>query len=368
MRTANTRRGFTLIELLVVIAIIAVLIALLLPAVQAAREAARRSQCTNNLKQMGLALHNYIQANDTIPPVGSWSGSTSAAANGYNPKPGAGSAIPNGAVAGGLLNWSMKVRLLPYLEQVGMYNAYNTNASDLVTSANAAVYASNGTVMTSQIAMFLCPSDPNPGDARNINATYAPRPPGCTNYPTNLGVEPNLTGGMLNGPGWYLGNDTYVGKRVTLASVIDGTSNTVVFSEWIKGLSGANKPHPGAIANFTPMSGNVAADVAACLSDSPAKAYTWDFKGQNWTQQDAARGGGYWHIMPPNRRACNAANGNVSYNDIGSLIGPSAFHPGGVNMLFLDGSVKFIKDSISPQAYYGIATIAGGEVVSADAY
>jgi prepilin-type N-terminal cleavage/methylation domain-containing protein/prepilin-type processing-associated H-X9-DG protein len=367
MRTSIARRGFTLIELLVVIAIIAVLIALLLPAVQAAREAARRSQCVNNLKQMGLAIHNYIQANDTIPPTGSWAGSTAAKATaGYNPTPGGG-AIANGAVAGGLLNWGMKVRLLPYLEQVAMYNAYNTNASDLVTSGSAAAYAANGTIMSTQISMFLCPSDPNPGDSRPINATYAPRPVGCTNYPTNMGVEPNITGGYLNGPAWYLGSDTYVGKRLTLASVTDGTSNTVIASEWIKGLSGANKRHPGAIADFTPMSGNVTADVQACL-DPTGKTFSWDFKGQNWSQQDTARGGGYWHILPPNKVACNAAAGNVSYNDMGSLIGPGSFHSGGVNMLFLDGSVKFIKDSISPQAYYGIATVAGGEVVSADAY
>jgi prepilin-type N-terminal cleavage/methylation domain-containing protein/prepilin-type processing-associated H-X9-DG protein len=365
MRTSKRSGGFTLIELLVVIAIIAVLIALLLPAVQAAREAARRSQCVNNLKQIGLAVHNYIQVNDTIAPMGSWTGSVAATAQaGYNPKPGGGT-IANGTVAGGKLNWGMKVRLLPFMEQQALYSAYNTSASDLVTSGNSAAYAANGTVMATSLNTFLCPSDGNPGDSRNINALIG-RPPGCTNYPTNLGIEPPLTGGRLNGPGWYLGNDSFVGNRITLASVTDGTSNSAVFSEWIKGRSGSNVPHAGAIADFTPMSGNPVNDIAACLSNSPAKTYTWDYKGQNWTQQDAARGGGYWHIMPPNKRACNAAAGNVSYDDLGSLIGPSSFHPGGVNMLFLDGSVKFIKDSIALQPYFGIGTIAVGEVVSAD--
>jgi prepilin-type N-terminal cleavage/methylation domain-containing protein/prepilin-type processing-associated H-X9-DG protein len=362
------RRGFTLIELLVVIAIIAVLIALLLPAVQAAREAARRMQCTNNLKQLGLAVHNYISVNDTIPPTGSWSGSTAAKATaGYNPSPGGG-AIANGLIAGGLLNWGMKVRILPYFEQTALYNAYNMSASDLVTSGSAMAYAANGTVMSTKLATLLCPSDPNPGDIRPINATYAPGVVGCTNYPTNMGTEPNLTGGVLNGPAWYLGGDPYVGKRLTLASVTDGTSNTVVFSEWIKGRSGLNQPGPGAIADFTPMSGNPQADIQLCQSNSPAKTYSWDYLGQNWSQQDTGRGGGYWHIMPPNTRACNAAAGNISYNDMGSLIGPASFHPGGVNMAMLDGSVRFVKNSISLPAFFGISTVAGGEVVSADAY
>jgi len=353
------RRGFTLIELLVVIAIIAVLIALLLPAVQAAREAARRMQCTNNLKQLGLATHNYISVNQVLPPAGSWSGSS--ATPNYSPKPG-GAWIANGP-PGGALNWSMKVRLLPFLEQENLVNAYNMSASDFVTSSSAAAYAPNVTIMTTSIKSYLCPSDPNPGDDRPF--TFLAKPPGNTNYPHNMGIEPQVTGGKLNGIGWYLGADPRVGVLVTVSSISDGTSNTVAFSEWIKGRSGANVAHPGAIANFTPMTGDVLTDVAKCLA---ASTYTWDFKGQNWTQQDTGRGGGYWHIMPPNKKACNTANGNLSYGDMGSLIGPSSFHPGGVNMGFCDGSVKFIKDSIAPAAYYGIATAAGGEVVSSDSY
>jgi prepilin-type processing-associated H-X9-DG protein len=179
-----------------------------------------------------------------------------------------------------------------------------------------------------------------------------------------MGIEPQLTGGRLNGAGWYLGGDARVGGVMSLAAVTDGTSNSVVFSEWIKGRSGANGEHSGAIANFAPMTGNVQADIANCMK---ANTYAWDYKGQNWTQQDTARGGGYWHIMLPNKKVCNAASGNVSYGDMGSLIGPRSNHPGGVNMAFLDGSVKFIKESISAFAYYGIATIAGGEVVGSDA-
>ena len=136
MGRSKRGRGFTLIELLVVIAIIAVLIALLLPAVQAAREAARRSQCVNNLKQMGLAVHNYISTNDAVPPAGSWTGSNK---NTYNATPGGGPVSTNGSI----LNASMKVRLLPFMEQQVMANAYNFSTPDFNTSGAVAVVASS---------------------------------------------------------------------------------------------------------------------------------------------------------------------------------------------------------------------------------
>ena len=115
-----------------------------------------------------------------------------------------------------------------------------------------------------------------------------------------------------------------------------------------------------------PMTGNGVADAAKCQA---SKNTAWDAKGQYWANQDCMRGGGYWTITFPNKQACDEfASGSIGHNNVGGLVGPSSFHPGGVNMLFLDGSVKFIKDSISPQPYYGIATIAGGEVISSDAY
>ncbi len=363
MRTTTPRRGFTLIELLVVIAIIAVLIALLLPAVQAAREAARRSQCVNNLKQLGLAVHNYISSYDTIPPAGGWTGGTSGSAS-YNATP-SGKLLPSQAGGASVVNWAMKVRILGYMEQNALYNSYNFSTSDYVTSGSDIVYFSNLTVMQTQLRVLLCPSDTNPGDSRNV--TGGNQPVGNTNYPNNMGIEPYLTGQQLNGPSWYLGSDPNVGKRLTLAAVTDGTSNTVIFSEWIKGLTGMKYAHPGAVADTQPMTGNVTADVQNCLNLA-TKTFQWDYKGQYWTNQDTARGGGYWHILPPNKIACNTAGTNVSYGDMGSLIGPGSRHSGGVNMAFLDGSVKFIKDSIGPQPYYGIATVAGGEVVSADSY
>jgi prepilin-type N-terminal cleavage/methylation domain-containing protein/prepilin-type processing-associated H-X9-DG protein len=358
------RRGFTLIELLVVIAIIAVLIALLLPAVQAAREAARRMQCTNNLKQIGLAIHNYIQANDCIPPAGSWAGS---------PNPPFYTDYPNGSTnSGNYVNnlvASMKVRILAYMEQQAIYNAYNFSGSDY--GGSSALNALNNTVMNTKVNSYICPSDPNPGDT-GLGSNSASIPPGVSNYPNNLGVEPIISGGRLNGPTWYLGNDAFLGNRVTLAGVIDGTSNTVIYSEWVKG-GGPSAGTPPELSNVyisssATMTGNMQQDAANCQTLKPQNQ--WTFKSQYYSSQDTGRGGGYWHITFPNKRACDEPPSGSSYGfkNIGAMIGPSSFHPGGVNMLFLDGSVKFIKDSVNPQAYYGIATIAGGEVVSADAF
>jgi prepilin-type processing-associated H-X9-DG protein len=346
-----------------VIAIIAVLIALLLPAVQAAREAARRAQCVNNLKQLGLAIHNYISANDTIPPAGSWINSSknvyTSSSPGGNPAPIAGN------TANGYMNAGMKVRLLPFLEQQVMANAYNCSTPDFNTNSTKTT-PQNNTVIFAHLNIFLCPSDGNPGDT---NTTWNGTTAGVNNYYNNMGTEPNPGSGQLNGPSWYLGGDTRLGTRLTLASVTDGTSNTVIMSESVKGTSGAKRPGLGAVYDFVTPTGNSAADRAACMQiTGQAANISWDDKGQFWSCQDTARGGGYWHITTPNQLSCNTKSANVSYNDVGSLIGPSSFHSGGVNMLFLDGSVKFIKDSIGLQPYYGIATVSGGEVVDASSY
>jgi prepilin-type N-terminal cleavage/methylation domain-containing protein len=186
------RRGFTLIELLVVIAIIAVLIALLLPAVQAAREAARRAQCVNNLKQLGLALHNYVQANDeSIPPT----------------------AVTVPTPTTGFNNFSMKARLLPYLEQAAMMNAINFSFEYNV--------AQNFTVSCAKLNMLVCPSDGNvPSPAPNSTSPIY----GYSSYPNSLGVMRIPT---IDGPAYKL-NDATEGAPIRLNSVTDGLSNTVI--------------------------------------------------------------------------------------------------------------------------------------------
>jgi len=344
------RRGFTLIELLVVIAIIAVLIALLLPAVQAAREAARRSQCVNNLKQLGLAVHNYESNNQCIPPSGTTCGPQ---------------------------RFSMKARILPYLEQQAIYNAFNFNLIPFnwstgtlssscfgITYVDDYVYgrAANATSGSTKINSFLCPSDPFPGNTgtQTTNAAY---PIGGSNYPTNDGIERRYYGSKTNGPAWFTGGDGNVGIVGTLASVIDGTHGTALFSEFVKGRSGANIAGLNLVfTNPTALGagGSVQADSAACQASTTVN---WDYKGEYWNYQDAGRGGTYQHTNLPNTKSCY--NGGWGYD---GQIAASSFHSGGVNVVMLDGTVHFIKSSISRPVWYAIGTMNLGETVDESSY
>jgi len=353
------RPGFTLIELLVVIAIIGVLIALLLPAVQSAREAARRTQCKNNLKQLGLALHNYHDTFGAIPPSGRHC--RVAAPNGYefeNPSPGE-NYNPT--------NYSMKAFLLPFLEQNTTYDAINfdhdarwgpTQWQDV-----------NLTARRVWISTFLCPSDPNQGN---------PQEPG-TNYPNTLGTLRRLHRGKPNGPAYFTGNCNETNTVIKYAQIKDGLANTAVFGEWVKGKGGTMKdglnmayrsitdwealptdPLDPAIEEF-----RIAKECDA-MPLSVDGTPSWDFKGEYWILGESGRGGGYSHVQTPNRKACYMVNCGVGCTD--TVIGASSLHPGGVNIAFMDGSVSFIKNTVNRMTWRAIATHRGNEVLSSDEY
>jgi len=352
------RRAFTLIELLVVIAIIAVLIALLLPAVQAAREAARRMQCTNNLKQLGLALANYESSNGCFPPTGS-------------EDPGDG--LDN--------DFSAKTRLLPFMEQTAIYNALNQT----YYGAGAINPATNTTAVCSTINSFLCPSDGN-----DPNFTVLGVKTGQTNYGNNIGLSISMNGLAFDGPAWRL-NDLPKGGPTRFADLTDGASNTAAHSEWVKGrniLSGKQAVWIGARAysrnpgSFWPGPSaaimtlqQILQEVATNCQPIMTTPATWDQKGMAWYCNLAGVGGGYSHLLAPNKTACfypqysYAKYGEPAPgNDDVTMMNASSNHPGGVNVGFLDGSVKFVKETVSLTTWGSIATKAGGEVVSADQY
>jgi prepilin-type processing-associated H-X9-DG protein len=248
------------------------------------------------------------------------------------------------------------------------------NYNDTATYANA-------TAATTIVNVFICPSDGalNPRNTINVPGTGS-KPYAPASYANNIGTSRTFSGGMFDGPAYQLGASN-LGPVVSLASLTDGTSSTALWSEWKRANGVQSASNPGEIyqasmqfnASSTPPSpalvGTLGQSMQAVSStcQSSTTPYAQD-KGFSYFEDDAGFGGGYSHLNTPNQKACFFKNDVPWGVTDHTLVGASSYHPGGVNVGFLDGSVKFIKDSISYQTWGSIATKAGGEIVSADSY
>jgi prepilin-type N-terminal cleavage/methylation domain-containing protein/prepilin-type processing-associated H-X9-DG protein len=359
MRSSIRRSAFTLIELLVVIAIIAVLIALLLPAVQAAREAARRIQCTNNLKQIGLAMHNYHSVSNVFPP-----------------------GRINTYIAGNGHCWGAYSQMLPQLELQALFNTMNfsMNPDPDYTSTSAAV---NKTAAVTVVNALMCPSDSGPTLVPVGAGPYA-----VHNYLLNVGsgysvVQAPPTG--MVAPNGIL----YENSAVSIAAITDGTSQTVSMSETIRSTDGsptglntltvfARDPLSGFVITGTNVAGSGppitddASYVSLCLTSTPSGFQPT--RGVKWLY-GAPGHSMYNHRRPPNDKRYDCRGGlphsdksSADWLNLSLNITSRSRHPGGVNSLFSDGHVQFVKDSVNVTSWQALGSRNGGEVVSADAF
>jgi prepilin-type N-terminal cleavage/methylation domain-containing protein/prepilin-type processing-associated H-X9-DG protein len=387
------RDGFTLIELLVVIAIIAVLIALLLPAVQSAREAARRAQCTNNMKQLGLAVANYESSTGAYPECYGQRAAWDAA-----------NTVCGGTIGdSGWGNWSIHALIMPYMEQGPVYNRLNFSISSSDNEDNGI----QATAITTRVSSFLCPSSTLP-----VGTLYCGTIPGTTspaNYPGNnywgsVGATvcpwfsskpPGLFMTMSSGAG---------GSSIGVRDVTDGTSNTIAFGEWRMGdcdptklsiqdaigvgkFTGSNTV--GNIGNWGgngsvmpggagPGGSTFLAFAQLCAGFAPQSItkgdqwanwyYNKSFIGRDWNQ------GMFGHtlgttLLPPNSQYpnCNLESWGGDF-DAPGMYNLSSYHPGGANAAFADGSVRFVKSSTNMLVIWYLGSRNSGDIVSADQY
>jgi prepilin-type N-terminal cleavage/methylation domain-containing protein/prepilin-type processing-associated H-X9-DG protein len=379
-------RGFTLIELLVVIAIIAVLIALLLPAVQSAREAARRAQCTNNMKQLGLALHNYISATGAVPHVYPllYAGITSTYSDGWG-------------------GWSPQSLMFPYLEQTPLYNSINYWLPNRYSGSQ-----SNMSLLGTRIQSFLCPS--SPVAKGNIACCVFIKSPG-NNYFASVGPSifyqsNNVSANSASGVFGYDYDPRLAINQIppccnptaaiSISDFSDGTSYTIAFGEWrtgdfncnvltvpqdvINAAGAATLAWPKGMPDTGPFGGAALTTFMGWLNTCAAYApSTITHGGQNWRYNMSYMGiswdqGIFGYslgntLLPPNPPYPNCRTCTWQGDwDCPGMYGMSSYHPGGGNVAMADGSVRFLKSSATINIVQSLGTKAGGEVISGDQY
>ncbi len=321
-------RGFTLIELLVVIAIIGVLIALLLPAVQSAREAARRMQCTNNLKQLGLSVHMYADAQGSMFPPAS---------------------------QGSNYQFSPLARLFPYLEQSAVFAALNFDIGPRIPP-NGPVRPENTTASRTVVTTFLCPSDGNTSQIFDANQ----RP---YNYMGCAGSGVRDDGSMIPPDADGV---IYVSAEVRFAGVTDGLSQTTMLSESLVG-NNQDLPATATNANVATQYRNLGDSVPPLerpnVSNCGAGS-SFPFSGRRNAGWLIGRTDGaiYNHVLRPNDPQPDCFHAHIR-----GWKAARSYHSGGVNVGFCDGSVRFVKNSVALDVWRAAATRSGGEVVSSDA-
>jgi prepilin-type N-terminal cleavage/methylation domain-containing protein/prepilin-type processing-associated H-X9-DG protein len=342
------RGGFTLIELLVVIAIIGVLIGLLVPAVQKVREAASRAECENNLKQIGIAVHDYHDSYKRFP-IGKGHSYTNT--------------VPGAKV---YARWSVHSQLLPFLEQEPLYRSIDFNfppetpgmGNNLVNFMPAYQNPNreNAAACRTGVKGFLCPSDP---------VVPPPDWPGQNNYYASQGLSflCDLSEAQRSTlvPQAFPDGVFYFLSDVRIAKLTDGTSQTAMFSEKKRGRGA---PNPDLDMFIMPNQTTLDATFQTCMSLDPKTTPPLTSKqGFSWVMGEMCCTT-YNHVAPPNTRTCAAPNFPGNMSNMAMQVPPSSYHTGGVNLLMCDGSVHFITNNINLDTWRGMGTRGGNEVIN----
>ncbi len=312
-------------------------------------------------------MANYVSANTLVPPISV-------------DQPSTGWKTTNPPIPEPSQNYSIHVRLLPYLEQQAAYNAWNHAFGARWNAYSPVQYGViQQTVLCQTVQTFLCPSDMGWGSTNTYNINGSRKLVAASNYPQNVGLNRHINNNyswQFNGPAYLLTTwDSVLAMwQVSINNFTDGTSTTAIFSEWVKGQpNAANSSGYQGMGEVFKLGNGGVTDAAfptdyqfaqLCAQVNPVVGNNlWHWKGEWWAWCSEMI---YSHTNFPNRYACQYSNEDNDGRGTITLVNASSNHPGGVNVLFMDGSVRFIKNSIGVQPWYGIATLASGEVVSSD--